>query len=152
MYEIQYTKKQAYHCYFSQISVITSQQGMSIPHFEPILNKARNESVSRLVFGLYQGRAFKIQNDGICIINEESSDVQENFGILIAGGLIVAGVFAALHVTPSAAADQPNAQLVRRGPGGGQAATLPVEHRSASSVQRGRLPPLIRLSCPATLG
>ena len=37
---------------------------------------------------------------------------------LIAGGLIVAGVFAAVQVTPSAAADQPNAQTVRRGPGG----------------------------------
>jgi hypothetical protein len=41
--------------------------------------------------------------------------------LLIAGGLIVAGVFAAVQVTPSAAADQPNAQLVRRGPGGGGA-------------------------------
>jgi hypothetical protein len=40
---------------------------------------------------------------------------------LIAGGLIVAGVFAAVQVTPSAAADQPNAQTVRRGPGGGGA-------------------------------
>ena len=40
---------------------------------------------------------------------------------LIAGGLIVAGVFAAVQVAPSAAADQPNAQTVRRGPGGGGA-------------------------------
>jgi len=41
--------------------------------------------------------------------------------LLIAGGLIVASVFAAVQVTSSAAADQPNAQTVRRGPGGGGA-------------------------------